>query len=159
MDSDKKARFKVIEGGLSQSKKKADSLSYKDSLVGQSPENIDKIMALREQELKRIRPELRDVNLSLSDNLDINSFQLLFKDIFTPEYEKMQQHSILDKLSSEEEKVTKLLNLRIAQLSKQYPTIDFHYQHFLHLPEKIKDQLFAHPLMLLDDGALYLLPD
>lgn len=157
MDSDKKSRFKVINGGLSQ--KKSPSLDQNDKLTHQIEDNKHKLIEQRIEELKRIRPELQNIDLSQSENIDFDAFQFIWREIFDPEYQKQQQNNINQERFIEEKTITEILNTRLEQLKSAYPNINFHSQNFLHLPEIIKVQLFAPPLLLLDDGSLMLFND
>lgn len=135
------------------------TLAYLDPTLNYYTDHVDEIIALRVKELKLHHSEYREYH-------DINKankkgFSFIFSEIFESEHHKKQISMLKDDIAiaKESNKVKELLNSRIKEIANVYPELQFNFNDMQVLPTRVKEHLFAPPLILTEDNAIMLWDD
>ncbi|MCO6538232.1 MULTISPECIES: hypothetical protein [Gilliamella] len=136
------------------------TLAYLDPTLNYYTDHIDEIIALRVKELKLHHPEYRECpNCDRTNNK--KGFSFVFHEIFESEHHKKQIGMLKDEIAitKESNKIKELLDSRIKEIANVYPELQFNFNDMQVLPAKVKEYLFAPPLILTEDHAIMLWDD
>ena len=159
MKTHKKPLFTLVQS--SESIPETNTLSFLDSKLNY-PDSINEIIALRIKELKLHHGEYKDKEFNCKHHNDSNKeFSFIFGENFESEHHKKQIGILKDELAlaKESNKVKQLLSSRLKQMAKIYPCVEIDLNNINVIPTKIKEHLFAPPLILTDDNAIMLWDD
>ncbi|MWP63214.1 hypothetical protein [Gilliamella sp. Pas-s25] len=136
------------------------TLAYLDPTLNYYTDHIDEIIALRVKELKLHHSEYREYHDMHKGN-NKGGFSFIFHEIFESEHHKKQIGMLKDEIAiaKESDKVKELLNTRIKAIANIYPELQFNFNDMQVLPTKVKEYLFAPPLILTEDNAIMLWDD
>lgn len=136
------------------------TLAYLDPTLNYYTDHIDEIIGLRIKELKLRHSEYKEYHDSNSSN-NSGGFSFIFREIFESEHHAKQIGMLKDEIAIENEsnKVKQLLNTRLKELAKAYPELQLNLNDVDVIPSKIKEYLFAPPLILTEDNAIMLWDD
>ncbi|NUF26606.1 hypothetical protein GA0061081_10375 [Gilliamella bombicola] len=135
------------------------TLAYLDPTLNYYTDHIDEIIALRVKELKLHHSEYREYHDG--NRVNKGEFSFVFHEIFESEHHKKQIGMLKDDLAiaKESNKIKELLNTRIKEIANVYPELQFNFNDMQFLPTKVKEYLFAPPLILTEDNAIMLWDD
>ncbi|OCG57053.1 MULTISPECIES: hypothetical protein [unclassified Gilliamella] len=135
------------------------TLAYLDPTLNYYTDHIDEIIALRVKELKLHHSEYREYHDS--NRINKGGFSFIFNEIFESEHHKKQISMLKDEIAiaKESNKIKELLDTRIKKIANAYPELQFNFNDMQALPAKVKEYLFAPPLILTDDNAIMLWDD
>lgn len=159
MKTHKKPLFTLVQS--SESIPETNTLSFLDSKLSY-PDSINKIIGLRIKELKLHHSEYKDKEYNYKHQLEKNKeFRFIFGETFESEHHKKQIGILKDELAlaKESNKVKQLLGSRLKQMAKIYPCVEIDLNNIKVIPTKIKEHLFAPPLILTEDNAIMLWDD
>ncbi|KFA59397.1 hypothetical protein A9G34_01760 [Gilliamella sp. Choc4-2] len=159
MKTHKKPLFTLVQRSESVAKQK--TLSYLETKLDY-PDRIDDIIALRIKELKLHHTEYKEKEYNEKNTFRNNKeFSFIFGEVFESEHHEKQIGMLKDDiaLAKESNKVKKLLGTRLKEMAKIYPDVKLDLNDVNVMPTKIKEHLFAPPLILTEDNAIMLWDD
>lgn len=88
-------------------------------------------------------------------------FRFIFHEVFESEHHAKQVRMLKDEIALDKEsnKIKKILGNRLKEIIEIHPKLKFDLNDCSLLPKKIKDHLFAPPLILTEDNSIMLWDD
>ncbi|OCG03194.1 hypothetical protein [Gilliamella sp. wkB112] len=150
----KKPLFTLIPGNKSLLSQK--TLNQWDA-NSNNPIQADEVFALRIKKHKLHHATYTEKEYTNETN-DNREFRFIFNEIFESEHHAKQIGMLKDEIALDEEsnKIKKLLANRLKEIIELYPKLKFDLHDCCLLPKKIKDYLFAPPLVLTADNSIML---
>lgn len=154
----KKPLFTLIPSNEAVLKQK---LSYWDEELDLS-DPANEVFALRIKKLKLHHSEYTEKEYTENHSVNTNrEFSFIFNEIFESEHHAKQIRMLKDEIALDKEsnKIKILLGNRLKEITQTHPELEVDLNDFSKLPTKVKDHLFAPPLVLVEDNAIMLWDD
>lgn len=140
---------------------KQKSLSYWDKELELS-DHTNEIFDLRIKKLKLHHSQYTEKEYTKNHSMNNNrGFSFIFHEIFESEHHEKQIGMLKDDIAVDKEsnKIRELLGTRLKEITQVYPDLKLDLNDFSTLPTKIKDHLFAPPLILVEGNSIMLWDD
>ncbi|OCG07714.1 hypothetical protein A9G13_05740 [Gilliamella sp. wkB178] len=121
----------------------------------------DEVFALRIKKHKLHHTTYTEKEYTNEATTNNREFRFIFNEIFESEHHAKQIRMLKDEIALDEEsnKIKELLANRLKEIIQIYPKLKFDLHNCCLLPKKIKDYLFAPPLILTADNSIMLWDD